>query len=234
MANNAKSKRHLVIGMGEIGRPLYNILSEHYNVHHFDQTDENVERVTGLFEIIHICFGHKPEEVDQYVQWIQDYKELFLAEDGLVIIHATVAVGVTTAIGAVHSPIRGQHKMMEKGIRTFTKFFGGARASEAADYFRTIGIKIMVFPDSRTTEAMKLFDTEYYHACIDFARRVKEYCDTQGLNYSEVYRLANETYNQGYIKLGYPEYVRPVLEPIDGPIGGHCVVPNSKLIKLSE
>ncbi len=67
--------------------------------------------------------------------------------------------------------------------------------------------------------------------CIDFVKEVKEYCDKYKLNFSEVYRLPNITYNSGYTELGHSEFVRPVLEPImTEKIGGHCILENRKLL----
>lgn len=229
-----KDSNHIVIGMGEIGKPIYNILSEFYYVDRFDATEGSILNPDLKYDVIHICFGHKENEKEDFISWVKEYQQKFLKEGGLTIIHSTVAVGVTKELDAVHSPIRGQHHSMEKSVRTFVKFFGGARASEASEYFRRIGIKVLITERSYETEAMKLFDTEYYRVCVEFAKRVAEYCEAHSLNYSTVYRLANITYNEGYQKLGFPEYTRPVLEPIQGEIGGHCLVPNSKLIKLSE
>ena len=225
--------KHCVIGIGEIGKPIYNILSEHYDVERFDMNGEYYTPQRD-YDVIHICFGHKYNEVDLFKKWVKDYQKKFLREGGLTIIHSTVAVGISSDLEAVHSPIRGLHHSMEQSIKTFVKFFGGKRASEAAEIFRRIGIKVMIFENSETTEAMKLFDTEYYRVCIEFAQRVKKYCDKHNLNYSDVYRLANVTYNQGYIRLDCPEYVRPVLESITGPLGGHCIKPNERLLNLSE
>ena len=227
-----ENTKHLIVGMGEIGRPIYNILKEFYDTDSFDQKD--AKQLEKVYNVIHICFGHKDNEVEDFIEWIIDYQERFLIEGGLTIIHSTVAVGTCLILNAVHSPVRGQHKMMEKGIRTFVKFFGGERSGEASEYFRKIGIKVMIFDSAKTTEAMKLFDTQYYKVCIEFAQRVKKYCDKHSLNYSDVYRLANLTYNEGYKELGYSHFTRPILEPIMTEIKGHCVMPNDKLLSLSE
>ena len=40
----------------------------------------------------------------------------------------------------------------------------------------------------------------------------------------------NTSYNEGYKKLGKNNVVRPVLYPTEK-IGGHCVVPNAKILK---
>jgi len=74
-------------------------------------------------------------------------------------------------------------------------------------------------------------DTEYYRACIEFAQRVKNLCKMHDVPFADVYTLANLTYNEGYTKLGHPEFVRPVLEPIMKEIGGHCVLPNKKILE---
>jgi len=210
--------KHLIIGDGEVGTALGSAMEiavwgKHDWSEHFD--------------IIHICFPYSEE----FESEIKRYQELHTPK--YTIIHSTVPLGTSRKCGAIHSPIRGIHPNLEEGIRTFVKFIGGEQASEVADEFRRKGMKVMLFDEPETTEAMKLFDTEYYRVCIEFAQRVKRYCDKHQLSYSEVYRLANITYNEGYKELGHPEFVRPVLEPIMKEIGGHCVMPNKKLIEMS-
>ncbi len=60
------------------------------------------------------------------------------------------------------------------------------------------------------------------------------YADKNNLSFHEIYTVPNSIYNFGYKKLGYEEFVRPVLQPIMTPTGGHCVEPNKELIKQSE
>lgn len=223
-----KPNRHLVIGLGQIGRPIFNILSDFYEVQGLDIVGR---KPRGRFDVLHICFPYSANFISSVLRYRTRYG---VNEDCLVIIHSTVPLGVSRTVSAVHSPVRGQHPKLGEGIRTFVKFFGGPRASEAAEYFRKAGIKVMIFDHAETTEALKLFDTEYYRVCIEFAHRVKRYCNKWGLNYAEVYRLPNMSYNEGYTHLGHSEYVRPILEPIEGSIGGHCVLPNSDLLALSE
>ena len=43
----------------------------------------------------------------------------------------------------------------------------------------------------------------------------------------------NHTYNEGYKKLGKTYVVRPVLYPTDK-IGGHCIIPNAKLLPRTK
>ena len=215
----------IIIGMGEVGNALYEVLRDYTPL----RADiSNIPKALGDAHVIHICFPYTKNFIRQVKRYQKIYNPKF------TVIHSTVPVGTSAKLGAIHSPIRGLHPHLESGIRMFPKFLGGKRASGVADYFRRAGLRVAIFDKSETTEAMKLFDTEYYRACIEFAKRVKRYCDKHKLNFHEVYTMANQTYNEGYSRLGHREFVRPVLEPIDGPIGGHCVMPNSVLISISE
>ena len=61
----------------------------------------------------------------------------------------------------------------------------------------------------------------------------KKLCDEYNLDFMEVMTKYNNTYNEGYTKLGKPNVVRPVLYPTDK-IGGHCVIPNAKLLPRTK
>jgi UDP-glucose 6-dehydrogenase len=215
--------------MGEVGQALARVLTD-YDLQWLDDTEKPVIFQDGTMqpEIMHVCFPYS----DKFIDYVKEYQNKYNPK--FTVIHSTVPVGTCVQVGAVHSPIRGLHPNLESGIRTFPKFLGGERASEVADYFRRAGLKVVLFNKSETTEAAKLFDTEYYRVCIEFSHRVKKLCDKEGLSYHEVYTLWNQTYNEGYTELGHSEFVRPVLQPIMKEIGGHCVLPNKELIKLSE
>ncbi len=208
----------LIIGNGEIGKALNKVLIE-YKPTVLDLHDKS----NDVFGVMHICFGYNTQFESEVKKYQEKYKPTY------TIIHSTVPVGTSKKLGALHSPVIGQHPHLEPDMRRFTKMIGGKQASEVADYFRRAGIKVMLFDDSETTEAAKIFLTEYYRACIEFCQRVKTYCDENDLVFHEVYTIPNEIYNDGYNKF-HREYVRPILQPIMTPIGGHCVVPNSKLL----
>jgi len=220
----------LIVGYGEVGQALHKVLQTNYQVFYLDKDDPLAEEYKDLKpEIMHITFGYSPN----FIQYVKEYQEKYKPK--YTIIHSTVPVGTTRKVNGIHSPIRGLHPNLESGIHAFPKFIGGEAASEVADYFRRCDIKVVLFDKPETTEAMKLWDTTYYGVCIDFAKRVKEYCDKHNLNFHEVYTLANQTYNEGYQALGHPEFTRPVLQPImTTKIGGHCVNENRELLKESE
>lgn len=218
---NKPINEHLVIGCGEIGTAIAKIFQA-------DGIDKDDVADQKSYKFLHVCIPYS----NNFVEIVGEYQGKYLPD--YTIVHSTVPMGTTRKVGGIHSPCRGIHPNLEEGIRTFPKFLGGEEASDVADYFRKVGIKVIIFDEPETTEILKLFDTEYYRHCIEFAHRVKKFCDKEKLNFSEVYTIPNQTYNEGYTKLGHPEYVRPVLQPIMKEIGGHCLLPNKELVKLNE
>ena len=219
------SMKAVICGNGEIGSALYSILHNYYEIGLVDLSSRS--NIPNNVDILHICFPFSKTFIQEVKEYQKEFKPIF------TIIHSTVPVGSCRLVDAIHSPVIGQHPFLEKGLMTFSKMLSGAQASKVADYFRRAGFKIVLFDKQETTEAAKLFLTEYYRECIEFAKKVKTYCDKNNLNFSEVYRIPNQIYNDGYKKLGHEEFVRPILEPIMTEISGHCVIPNSKLINLS-
>jgi len=84
--------------------------------------------------------------------------------------------------------------------------------------------------EPETSELAKLLSTTYYGMCIAWTGEMKKFCDEVGADFNETVRMWNETYNEGYTELGHSNFVRPVLYSPDGPIGGHCIIPNAKLL----
>ena len=155
----------LIIGFGEIGKSLFNIIARYYEVETLDVEPKDlfIERP----EIMHICFGYSDKFVEQVKVYQEKYKPTY------TVIHSTVPVGTSRQLNAIHSPCRGLHTNLESGLLTFPKFLGGEKASEVADYFRRADMKVVLYDKPETTEALKLFDTEYYRHCVEFAKEVK-------------------------------------------------------------
>lgn len=217
--------KHLVIGhKGQVGSALLEVLSDRG----VDTTGIDINTLAReKYDVIHICFPYS----EKFEEVVKTYLDLYLVTNGLVIIHSTVPVGTSTKCGAVHSPIRGVHPYLAEGIFTFKKFFGGARAPEAAYmWYGVTGTECATSPRAEDTEALKLWDTTYYGWNIVFEKAVKAYCDEDGLSFEVVYSWANESYNEGYARLGMNHVQRPVLKDHPGKIGGHCIIPNAKLL----
>jgi len=218
--------RNLVVGLGQIGIPIYKILSEVHDTSSFDALDKDF--TTQKYDVIHICFGHKGNESRDFHNWVKNYQKRFLNEKGLTIIHSTVSIGVSRKLNAVHSPVRGRHPDLEGGIRIFTKFFGGDRADEAAEIFRRCGLKVHIFDNQETTELGKISETTFYALMIEYVKDLKRECEKNNLSFTETYTIQALRYNEGWKALGY-EYSMPILVPMMFKQGGHCTLNNATL-----
>ena len=219
----------LIIGAGEVGTALFNVLKPY---HRIALMDRKPLRIKEKVEILHVCFGYSDDFVAQVKQYQEKYNPQY------TVIHSTVPVGVSRQCDAIHSPVIGMHPYLEEGIKTFTKFIGGEKASEVAQYFKKAGLKVYLFDKPETTELMKILDTTFYGVCIEYTKEIKRQAASLGIPF-EAWTLYNGDYNAGYQKLDHPEYTRPNLVPIMTPIKGHCVgnnlnfldFPFSKFIK---
>ncbi|MDH5459683.1 MAG: hypothetical protein OEW71_01435, partial [Candidatus Bathyarchaeota archaeon] len=127
----------LVVGLGEVGRPLFELLreSKKFEVYGWDVDEKKMQDVQqgGLpkeVDVLHICYGCRDQE--EFVKATVDYVRRFRPE--LTIINSTVPLGTTekvyTLLGGhiVHSPVRGMHKSkesMKRYLLFLTKYIGG-------------------------------------------------------------------------------------------------------------
>lgn len=216
--------RSLIIGAGEIGKSLHNVLKGYHESYIRDQEDLKLENV----DVLNICYPPIKDFVKVTKAYIEQYNPK------VTIIHSTVAPGTTEACGknVVHSPIHGKHPNLEKGIKTFVKYVGANNAYAgqlAYDFLLEARILTKLVANSKTSELSKILCTSYYGWNILFMKEVAKICEEQGVPFNEVYGW-NEFYNDGYEELGMSQFVRPVLKPVPGPIGGHCVVNNCDLL----
>lgn len=211
--------KHLVIGVGEIGTAIQKILKcDGYDPY------KGLTEVEDSYDILHICAPY----FEAFEAVIQNYEIRF--NSNLTIIHGTMPIGTCERLGAVASPCRGVHPNLEEGIRTFVKFFGGKKAPQAAKIFEDLGIRVSIDEDSRTIEALKLWDTTIYGLNIILEKEIYRYCKENNLNFDKIYTESNLTYNSGYEALGKPQFKKYILKHSEGKIGGHCVVPNCNLL----
>lgn len=212
-------KKHLVIGLGEVGLALQEVFE-------CDGEDpvKNIKATSDRYDVLHIAFPYS----DTFIQSVKEYSYKYAAQ--YVVIHSTVPIGTSRQCHALHSPIRGVHPHLAESIRTFKKFVGGLESPEVAEIFKDFGIDCYCTGEQENTEALKLWDTTQYGALILLNKEIKRFCDQHELDFAVVYVLANETYNQGYQAMYRPEVLRPYLEYRKEPIGGHCVIPNAMLL----
>ena len=212
----------IVVGLGEVGKPLFEIIKEH---HKTIGVDIDPVEFHGECEIMHICFPYQiPGFVDQCVEYIKKYRPK------LTVINSTVSPGTTRAVynktgaSVAFSPVRGKHVKMKQDMLYYSKFIGGIdeySSQKAAEHFQSIGLKTRILSSPEAAELAKLTETTYFGILIAWAQEVERYCDQLSVNYDEVYSIFEEI-----------AYLPPV-KYFPGIIGGHCVMPNIKILKES-
>ena len=221
-------EKTLIIGSGEIGKSLKSVLSNAYQVLIRD-VEENDEVNSYWYRVINICYPYSSQFVEITKEYIGKYKP------ELTIIHSTVPPGTTAKLGkgVVHSPVNGRHPNLEEGIRKFTKFVCANYVFDlfkAIHYLNKAGMTTQAFANATATELAKILCTTQYGVHLVVMKEIARLCNQYNVPFYEVYTDWNNAYNEGYGKLGEYRFFRPVLFPMDGPIGGHCVIPNCDLL----
>jgi UDP-N-acetyl-D-mannosaminuronate dehydrogenase len=210
----------VVAGLGEVGRPLLQLVSKYRRAVGVDIAPLAEE--VGDVEILHICY---PFEIPDFVGESVRYIERFRPQ--LTVINSTVAVGTTRAIAertgaaVVNSPIRGKHARMLEELGDYTKYIGAidsTAAEHAVKHFQSMGLKTRVLASPEATELAKLTETTYFGVLIAWAQEVERYCDRFGVDYDEVVSFYDEI-----------KYL-PRVKFFPGIIGGHCVMPNITIL----
>lgn len=210
----------VVVGLGEVGRPLLELLSGSYNTVGVDIAPETLP--AGEVDALHICF---PFEIRDFVGEAARYIELF--KPALTIVNSTVGIGTTrkiaerTGAAVVNSPVRGKHARMLQEMRSYTKFIGAldeASGDAAAKHFQAAGVKTKTLSAPEATELAKLTETTYFGLLIAWAQDIERYCDLTGQSFDEVISFYEEI-----------KYL-PSTKFFPGVIGGHCVMPNIEIL----
>lgn len=222
-----------ILGYGEIGKSIYQLYSKsNLDSNIFIEDLNNNEKLPKV-DVLNICIPYH----DLFISSVTD--AVNRSSPNLCIVHSTVKPGTTRAIESniesliVHSPVRGVHPNLYEGLVTFVKFIGANNKEslkEAVDHFNDLKINFETCESSETTELGKLLSTSYYGLAIAWHGEMKNMCDYYNVSFDESITKFNQTYNEGYSKLGMNHVVRPVLSPPKEKIGGHCVIPNAEIL----
>ncbi|MGQ9684595.1 MAG: hypothetical protein ACUVX9_18890 [Anaerolineae bacterium] len=211
---------NLVIGLGEIGRPLLGILCEKYRA-----CGRDVSPIghVGEVDVLHICY---PSQIGDFVATTTAYIDEYRPR--LAIIHSTVVPGTSRAVWqraacpTAYSPVRGKHTRMREQLLEYTKYVAGATEAagqRAAAHLQGAGFTVNVMSSCEALELAKLVETTYFGVLLGWAQEVERFCGALGVKYDEVMAFTEEV---------------PYLPPVvfrPGYIGGHCVMPNADLLE---
>jgi UDP-N-acetyl-D-mannosaminuronate dehydrogenase len=210
----------LVVGLGEVGRPLLNILSRTFECLGVDISPIAAERPCS---VLHICY---PFHIRDFVGATANY--IIKYAPRLTIIHSTVAPGTTRSIQkaagtdrVVYSPVRGKHARMEADMMRYKKFVAASSlhiAREAEFHLANAGFETASFRTLEIGELSKLLETTYLGLLVAWAQEIERFAESYGGSADEVNAYIREI---DFL----PSHIFP------GIIGGHCVMPNIGILR---
>jgi UDP-N-acetyl-D-mannosaminuronate dehydrogenase len=214
-------KVDLVIGLGEIGKPIKEVLERTYTV--IGRDIEPVE-VPSNIGVLNICY---PYQVNGFEKTTVAYMQQYQPE--LTIVHSTIVPGTMRKISEMmpemmlaYSPVRGKHTRMLQELMHYTKFIAGITpeaGKRGLEYLAGAGFKAHQATSCESLELAKIVETTYFGLLIAWSQEVERYCESLGADYDEAMLLTQEV-----------NYLPPVVfQP--GFIGGHCVMPNIQLLE---
>ena len=209
----------LIIGLGEVGRPLLELLGEKRPTIGIDLEPVITD---GVCEVLHICYPFTERFVGTTVKYIEE------KGPSLTIINSTVPPGTTRAVyrlthGPIaYSPVRGKHFKMRQDMLHYAKFVGGINENsslQAVEHFQSIGLKTATLSSPEAAELAKLAETTYFGLQIAYAQELERYCNELVVKYDEVVSFFDEV------------PFLPRVKYFPGVIGGHCVMPNIRILQ---
>jgi UDP-N-acetyl-D-mannosaminuronate dehydrogenase len=227
----------LVVGLGEIGRTLFELLKEKdcFTVYGLDldktkmrATCQDQSTLPKKIDTMHVCLPCKNQ--DNFVAAVTSYAKQFKPK--LLIINSTVPPGTTKRTQqscrclVAHSPARGVHKSpehMKWEMKRWTKYVGGAdeKAAEATcKHFEKMGLQVKTLKSCAETELAKLFETTYRAWMIACFQEMHRISRTFEADFDDVVDFLEDTHR---VRLD-----RPIMFP--DVIGGHCLMPNTELL----
>lgn len=178
-------------------------------------------------DTIHICYPWSDTFIADTQEYIANY------EPRLAIIYSTVPIGTTALFPqAVHSPIEGRHPQLSMSVASSVRYIGGEDKElvlQAANIWRRLSHGLVTVASSDWTEFLKLRSTAKYGVNLVWTDYEASVAKQLGMPFSYL-KMFDEDYNYLYRTLNLNENQRYILDPPNGYIGGHCVVPNAELL----
>jgi hypothetical protein len=213
---------HILVGYGEVGKGIHSAFRKTQDITVHDPAIGWEAEKDDSCDILLVAIPYS----DDFIEIIKNYQYEFQPKS--TVIFSTVPIGTSKQLGAIHSPIEGDHGNMAEYILKATHWIGG-KDPRVEEFFKSAGCKIMVTSEPEHTEFLKLRSTTIYGINIEFARYCSEIAYKLGLSqyalewYDMDYNILNTVMNR-------PQYVRYVLKEPKGRIGGHCVLPNAEIL----
>jgi hypothetical protein len=215
-----KHSKTLVVGLGEVGGALAEVLER---THPVLKHDLERREFTDPIGVMHICFPFtsRVQFEPLAIEYIRRFKPALTIINSTVIPGTTRSIAEKTASPVVYSPVRGKHVKMTKDLFHYVKFVAASEeewAEKAARHFEDHGMKTRKIEKPESLEVAKLGETTYFGVIIAWAQEFNRYVERVGGDYEEATEFFEEV------------AFLPRQRYFPGFIGGHCVVPNINLL----
>ena len=220
----------VVIGLGEVGMPIYEIaLDAGVRAYGYDADPakriHELSQVPRPVEFMHVAFPCRSG--DEFVDAVVGYARELKAK--AIVIHSTVVPGTTRdiwrrlGIPVAYSPVRGKHPNLKRHLKMWPKWVASADPGQVGlfvKHLEELGFEVKTAGKPETLELAKLWETVYRAVMIASWQEVHRIAREVGANLKAIAEFVAEVHEV----LGD----RPVYYP--GFIGGHCLIPNTKLL----
>ena len=226
-------EKDLVIGLGEIGLPIFKLFSKNIIIEGIDKNPK-LNRTSPSLEkykvsIMHICIPFTKSFLTEVKKLVKKFSPRLIVIHSTISPHTTEKLQNTLEIPVIYSATRGVHKRMLRDLKRYVKFYSiyddAPNSKWASKTFQNrlkkSNIKYQKMSNPLTLELAKIIcDTSYYGWLINYAQISKIITEKENVDYDEMWKFSDEIHK--ILKN------RPKMFP--GFIGGHCVIPNLELI----
>ena len=227
-------KKDVFAGLGEIGLPIFKILSKTDTVYGYDINAKLIPKNQKKMEVfpthfLHICIPYNKDFISNILKLNKKFSPEFIVIHSTIKPQTTEKIQKKIPIPIIYSATRGVHIRMIHDLKLYSKFFaldekitGSKLASKKfAALMKKSGIKTKKVSSPITLELAKIIcDTSYYGWLINYAQISQIICQKFSVDYDEMWSFSDEIHRV--------LNNRPKLFP--GFIGGHCIIPNLELL----
>ncbi len=222
--------RVLVAGLGEVGRPIYELLAESgkFEVYGVDidpsRTVHGFDEVPAGVDFLHVCYPYTGKFLDTTRWYVERYRPR------RIIVHSTVAPGTTRkvyeelGIPVAFSPVRGKHPHIKEHLKFWPKWVAALPGEELdafVEHLEAMGLRVKGSEHPETLELAKIYETVYRAVMIAFWQEAHRSARALGADIAGVAEFISEVHEVLRDRpVYYPAY-----------IGGHCLIPNTRIIK---
>lgn len=220
--------KSLIVGFGQIGKALYRLLSDKYEVECVDKEEKELPPRYDV-DFMHICYPMV--NVEGFKRSVVEYVKKY--NPWHVIIESTVIPGTTEEISracertVTYSPCRGQHDRLYFDLKRYDKYistFNSPIGDELVyNYYTKCGLKVRIAPRPEILELVKLLDVVSLGVYSAWALHEKQICGKYEIDFNWVREFGRQT-EEFYKK-------RPDIYPPEGGFSGKCVFEDTVLLK---